>query len=86
VARQKAFVETIEPASDALSWRSDGDRLPGRTLQSVVKQFYGSFSIVKAGVKVITIEPSADALSVEEVVTLFSTAFEQICGLKVENL
>jgi len=42
--------------------------------------------IVKPGVKVITIEPSADALSVEEVVKLFSTAFEQICGLKVENL
>ena len=45
-----------------------------------------SISIVKPSVKVITIEPSADALSVEEVVKLFSTAFEQICGLKVENL
>jgi hypothetical protein len=38
--------------------------------------------IVKPGVKVITIEPSADALSVEEVVKLFSMAFEQVCALK----
>ena len=38
--------------------------------------------IVKPGVKVITIEPSADASSVKEVVRLFSMAFEQICGLQ----
>ena len=30
---------------------------------------------------VSTIEPSEDALSMEEVVKLFSTAFKQICGL-----
>jgi hypothetical protein len=30
-----------------------------------------------------TIEPSEDALSVEDVVKFFSTAFEQICGLSV---
>jgi hypothetical protein len=42
-----------------------------------------SFSIVKPGVKVITIEPSADALSMEEVVKLFRTAFGQVCALKV---
>ena len=41
-------------------------------------------SIVKVSrAKVITIEPSADALSVEEVVRLFSAAFEQTCALKV---
>jgi hypothetical protein len=39
--------------------------------------------IVKPGVKVITIEPSADALSVEEVVKLFCTVFKQFCALKV---
>jgi hypothetical protein len=33
--------------------------------------------IVKPGVKVITVEPAADALSVEEIYKLFSTAFEQ---------
>jgi hypothetical protein len=38
---------------------------------------------VKPGAKVITIEPSADASSVKEAVRLFSTAFEQICGLSV---
>jgi len=37
--------------------------LPRRTVQSIVKKFYGNISIVKPGVKVITIEPSADALS-----------------------
>ena len=37
----------------------DGGELPGRTLHSIVKQFYGS-SIVKVNpsAKVITIEPS----------------------------
>ena len=34
--------------------------------------------IVKLAVKVITIEPSADALSVEWVVELFAVAFEQV--------
>jgi hypothetical protein len=38
--------------------------------------------IVKPGVKVITIEPSADALSMAEVDKLFSMAFEQVCALK----
>jgi hypothetical protein len=41
-----------------------------------------SFSIVKPGTKVITIEPSADALSVEEVVRLFSLAFERVCAFE----
>jgi hypothetical protein len=63
--------------------RSDGGRLPLRTLQSIVKKFYGSISIVKLGVKVITIEPSADALSVEQVYKLFSMAFARVCALKV---
>jgi hypothetical protein len=35
--------------------------------------------IVKPGGKVITIEPSSDALSVEWVVRLFSAAFVQVC-------
>ena len=39
--------------------------------------------IVKPSVKVITIEPAQNALSMEEVVKLFSTAFKQVCALKV---
>jgi hypothetical protein len=42
-----------------------------------------SFSIVKPGAKVITIEPSAYALSMEEVVRLLSIVFGQISALKV---
>jgi len=59
----------------------DSGKFPGRTLHSIVKQFYGSIVITKPGAKVITIEPSQDALSMESVVKLFSTAFKQICGL-----
>jgi hypothetical protein len=41
---------------------------------------------VKHGVKVITIERAQNVLTIERVVELFSAAFEQMCGLKVENL
>jgi hypothetical protein len=41
---------------------------------SFVQTIRGSF--------VQQIEPSPDALSIEEVVKLFNTAFEQICGLR----
>jgi len=37
--------------------------------------------ITKPGVKVITIEPSQDDLSMESVVNLFSMAFKQVCRL-----
>ena len=40
----------------------------------LMRKFYGSIVITKPGVKVITIEPSQDALSMESVVKLFSTA------------
>jgi hypothetical protein len=41
-------------------------------------------SIVKVSrAKVITIEPSADALSVEEADKLFSMAFARVCALRV---
>ena len=45
------------------------------------QEAYGNISIVKPGAKVITIEPSADALSVGEVDKLFSAAFEQSIAL-----
>jgi hypothetical protein len=58
--------------------------LPGRTLHSIVKQFYSS--IVKVSrAKVITIEPAQNALTMEQVVKLFTTAFEQICALEAVN-
>ena len=37
---------------------------------------------VKPGAKVITIERAQNVLTIERVVELFSTAFEQICALK----
>ena len=37
----------------------------------------------KPGAKVITIERAQNALTIERAVELFSTAFEQICALKV---
>ena len=37
---------------------------------------------VKPGAKVITIERAQNVLTIERVVELFSTAFEQICGLR----
>jgi hypothetical protein len=60
----------------------DSGSLPGRTLHSIVKQFYSSMVKVKPGAKVITIEPAQNALTMERVVKLFTTAFEQICALK----
>jgi hypothetical protein len=59
----------------------DSGNLPGRTLHSIVKQFYSS--IVKVSrAKVITIEPAQNALTMEKVVKLFTTAFEQICTIE----
>jgi hypothetical protein len=59
--------------------------LPGRTLPGIVKQFYSSMVKVKPGAKVITIEPAQDAITTEWAVGLFSTAFEQVCGLQEVN-
>jgi len=41
-----------------LAWWSDGGMLSRRTLHGIVKQFYSSMVKVKAGAKVITIEPA----------------------------
>jgi hypothetical protein len=61
----------------------DSGRLPGRTYQAIMRQLCGC-TIVSARPSAIvsTIEPSKDALSMEKVVKLFTTAFEQICGLQ----
>jgi len=60
----------------------ESGKLPGRTLYSIVKQFYGSIVITKPGAKVVTIEPAQDALAMDKVVKLFSTTFEQICSME----
>ena len=59
----------------------DSGKLPGRTLRAIGKQAYCSIVRTFPTTIVHTIEPASDALSMEEVVRLFSTAFKQICGL-----
>jgi len=89
-ARGKAWTEEEiavldEMAAKGLSPQEifDSGKLPGRTLRAIGKQVYGG-SIVRTSPTAIvhTIEPAADALSMEEVVRLFSTAFKQICGAR----
>jgi len=61
----------------------DSGKLPGRTLRAIGKQAYCSIVRTFPTAIVHTIEPASDALSMEQVVRLFSRAFEQICGLSV---
>jgi hypothetical protein len=70
-----SFVQTIKPSVN-LNYGAHDFRRDSAHYRAC------SFSIVKPSVKVITIEPSADALSAGEVVKLFSMAFEQTCALK----
>jgi len=67
---------TIEPSVD-LNYSARDSRRDSAHYRAC------SFSIVKPRVKVITIEPSADASSVKEAVRLFSMAFAQVCALTV---
>ena len=60
----------------------DSGKLPGRTLRAIGKQAYCSIVRTFPTAIVHTIEPASDALSMEEVVRLFSTAFKQICGAR----
>jgi hypothetical protein len=72
--KNSAIVQTIEPSVD-LNYSAHDFRCNSA--------HHRACSIVKVSLaKVITIEPSADALSVEEVVRLFSGAFGQTCALK----
>jgi hypothetical protein len=55
-----------------------------RTVEAINKQLERRRLVVsRQKTFVETIEPSVDALSMEKVVKLFSTAFEQIYGLSV---
>jgi len=89
MARGKPWTEAElkllkDMAGEGLNSRQiyDSGKLPGRTLYSIVKQFYGSIVTTKASAKVVTIEPAQDALAMDKVVRLFSTAFEQICSME----
>jgi hypothetical protein len=72
-------VSAIEPSVDALSVDKRCGMLPWRTFHCIVRQFYSSMVKVKAGAKVITIEPARNALTVEWVVELFGAAFGRVC-------
>jgi cell fate (sporulation/competence/biofilm development) regulator YmcA (YheA/YmcA/DUF963 family) len=76
----------LEMANQGMSPQEiyDSGKLPGRTFQAIVKQLNTFSSLVKTNRTAIvkTIEPAADALSMDEVVKLFSTAFKQICELE----
>ena len=61
----------------------ESGRLPERTYEAIRKQLnLGGIVATKQTAIVETIEPAKDALSMEEVVKLFSTAFKQICELQ----
>jgi hypothetical protein len=62
----------------------DSGRFPERTVEAINKQLERCrFVSTRQKTFVETIEPSESALSMEDVVKLFSRAFEQICGLSV---
>jgi hypothetical protein len=62
----------------------DSGRLPERTYEAINKQLERCrFVATRRKTFVETIEQSVDALGMEKVVKLFSTAFEQIYGLSV---
>jgi hypothetical protein len=91
MARGKRWTEEendllVEMANQGMSPQQiyDSGKLPGRTIWAIRKQIKGISSIVqtkRTGI-VQTIEQAPDALSMDEVVKLFSTAFKQVCKLK----
>jgi hypothetical protein len=90
MARGKAWTDEEikvlgELAEQGLSAQEiyDSGRLPDRTYEAIRKQLnLGSIVATKQTAIVETIEPAKDALSMEQVVKLFSTAFKQICELQ----
>jgi hypothetical protein len=79
----------LEMAEEGLNPQQsyDSGSFPERTVEAINKQLERRRLVVsRQKTFVETIEQASNALRMEEVVKLFSTAFEQICGLKVENL
>jgi len=60
----------------------DSGKLPGRTVRAIGKQAYGSIVHTNPTAIVHTIEPAREAMPMERVVKLFSTALKQICAMK----
>ena len=61
----------------------ESGKLPNRTYEAIRKQLnLDSLVATNRTAIVATIEPASDALSMEKVVKLFSTAFEQACALQ----
>jgi len=61
----------------------ESGKLPNRTYEAIRKQLnLDSLVATNRTAIVATIEPASDALSMEKVVKLFSTAFEQVCALQ----
>jgi len=82
-AENRLLLEMAEEGSNPQQIYDSG-RLPERTYEAINKQLERRRLVVsRQKTFVETIEPSVDALSMEKVVKLFSTAFEQIYGLSV---
>ncbi len=55
-------------------------KLPGRTYEAIRKQVnIEALIIAKTTATVEAVEPAADALTIEKIVKLYSTAYDQIC-------
>lgn len=65
----------------------DSGKLPGRTFRAIAKELHSYGTIVRTSPAAIvsTIEAAPDALTMEKVVKLFSTAFMNICSSKEVN-
>lgn len=71
--------EYIEQGLGAQQIYASG-KLPGRTYEAIRKQVnLEALIAAKTAVKVEVIEPAADVLTMEQVVKLYSTAYDQIC-------
>lgn len=71
--------EYIEQGLGAQQIYASG-KLAGRTYEAIRKQVnLEALIAAKTAVKVEVIEPAADVLTMEQVVKLYSTAYDQIC-------
>ncbi len=83
----KIIREYIEQGQGAQQIYASG-KLPGRTYEAIRKQVnIEALIAAKTTAAVEPVEPAADALTLEKVVKLYSTAYEQICRTeKVDKL
>ena len=76
----KILRELIEQGLGAQQIYASG-KLPGRTYEAIRKQVnIEALIAAKTSTKVEAIEPAADALTMEKLVKLYSTAYDQICS------